>query len=400
MNRVLRHTLKRWLAIGIGLALAGGLFAVFMAWTGVVNISASAGHPAWVEAFLELGMRRSVEQHSSDLVPPDDLLDMDRISLGAAHFAGGCAECHGEPGAERNPIYDYMLPVPPDLASAALDWNAKQLFFIVRHGLQFTGMPEWSGGERADEVWSMVAFLLALQELPTLGVDGYRALASGNRDAPASVSEEDIGDEGIAQLARAACDRCHDTAESAPPSALVPRLAGQPADFIMRSLREYKLGTRRSGFMQPVAAMLAEPQIEALAVYYSTMPRVAAQQLSATQQISDAGLLDTQQPSSQQLSASQLSASQLQEAAAIANGTHPDLRLPACLSCHDRDARADYPMLVGQQAPYIAQQLQLFRNGGRNTSAWGEVMTVIAARLEPEHVDLLAQWFAQQADTE
>ncbi|MDY6984679.1 MAG: cytochrome C, partial [Pseudomonadota bacterium] len=119
MNRVLRHTLKRWLTIAAGLALAGGLFAVFMAWTGIVNISASAGHPAWVEAFLELGMRRSVEQHSSDLVPPDDLRNPDRIALGAAHFAGGCAECHGEPGAERNPIYDYMLPVPPDLASAA-----------------------------------------------------------------------------------------------------------------------------------------------------------------------------------------------------------------------------------------------------------------------------------------
>lgn len=381
-NRVLRHSLKRWLAIAVGLAIAGGLFALFMAWTGVVNIAASAGHPAWVEAFLELGMRRSVEQHSSDLIPPDDLRSTDRISLGAAHFAGGCAECHGEPGAQRNPIYDYMLPVPPDLASAALDWNAKQLFFIVRHGLQFTGMPEWSGGERADEVWSMVAFL---QELPMLDADAYRALASGNRDPREEVSEEDIGDDGIAQLARTACDRCHDTSESAPSSALVPRLAGQSIGFLTRSLREYKLGIRRSGFMQPVAAMLDDQQIEALAVYYSAMRRVPARQVLS---------------GSRQAPPQQIPATQLQEAAAIANGTHPGLRLPACLSCHDSNARSDYPMLVGQQAPYIAQQLQLFRNGGRNTSAWGEVMTVIAARLDPEHINELAQWFAQQADTE
>jgi cytochrome c553 len=380
MNRVLRHALARWLGIAATLALLGGVFALLVAWSGIVNIGASAGHPAWVEAFLELGMRRSVAQHSSDLVPPTDLQTNARIKLGAAHFAGGCAQCHGEPGAERNPIYDYMLPVPPDLASAAHDWNARELFFIVRHGLQFTGMPEWSGGGRADEVWSMVGFL---QELPTLDIGHYRRLASGNREADTESFEAgisdigDIGDYGIAQLARTACDRCHDTAQAAPPSALVPRLAGQPAAFLIRSLREYKLGIRRSGFMQPVAAMLGDTQIEALAMYYSTMPRTPTE--------------DT---------AFQLSAAQQQEAAAIANGLHPDLRLPACLSCHDRNARADYPALVGQNALYLAQQLELFRRGGRNTSAWGSVMSVIAARLDEEHVDLLAQWFAQQAATE
>ncbi|HEY0962674.1 MAG TPA: c-type cytochrome [Pseudomonadales bacterium] len=372
--------MARWLGIGALLALAGGLAALLGAWSGLVNISASAGHPAWIEAFLELGMRRSVERHSSDLVPPADLDSAARIQLGAAHFAGGCAECHGEPGADRNPIYDYMLPFPPDLATAAHEWDTRELHFIVRHGLQFTGMPEWSGGERADEVWSMVAFL---QELPALDAGSYRVLAAGNRDTRIEPTAAGIGDDGTAQLARTACDRCHDTAQAAPPSALVPRLAGQPAAFLARSLREYKLGIRRSGFMQPVAAMLEDPQIEALAAYYSAMPLTPPND-AATQS-------GTQPPAAPQ-----------RQAAAIATGTHADLRLPACLSCHDRDARADYPVLAGQQAPYIAQQLRLFRSGGRSTSAWGEVMSVIAERLDEEHIEPLAQWFAQQpgADAE
>jgi cytochrome c553 len=374
MNRVLRHTVTRWFGIAAVLALLGGVSALLVAWSGLVNIAASAGHPAWIEAFLELGMRRSIEQHSSKLVPPHDLQADARTRLGAAHFAGGCAECHGEPGAPRNPIYDYMLPVPPALTTAALDWNEKELFFIVRHGLQFTGMPEWSGGERPDEVWSMVAFL---QALPSLDDTAYRELASGNgetgySDSGMASSVTDIGANGIAQLARTACDRCHDTAQAAPPSELVPRLAGQPAAFLVRSLREYKLGIRRSGFMQPVAAMLGETQIQALAVYYSTLRAPS----------------DETRPL--------LSASEQQEAAAIANGLHPELRLPACLSCHDDDARADYPRLAGQNAAYIAQQLELFRNGGRHASAWGSVMSVIAARLDAEHIPLLAQWFAQQ----
>ncbi len=366
MKRALRE-IAPWLGTATILAGLGVALALCVAWLGIVNIAASAGHPAWVESFLELTMTRSVQRHSRDLVPPADLRSLDRIRLGAAHFAGGCAECHGAPDTVRNPVYDHMLPVPPDLAVRAPHWDARELFFIVRNGLQFTGMPEWSGGSRADEVWSVVAFL---QELPTLDEPGYRALAAGNGMPPAPHSVTTLREEGVAALARAACDRCHDTAESAPPSNLVPRLAGQPAAYLERSLREYRSGERRSGFMQPVAAVLSGNQIEQLAVHYSRMPLAPAP-------ASESGPQD--------------------EAALIARGMHPGLRLPACLSCHGADARADYPVLAGQQAEYMAQQLRLWQSGGRRESAWGEVMGTIAGRLDAAQIDLLAQWFAQQS---
>jgi cytochrome c553 len=181
--------------------------------------------------------------------------------------------------------------------------------------------------------------------------------------------------DGVTSLARAACDRCHDTPQSAPPSKLVPRLAGQPAAYLRRALQEYRRGERRSGFMQPVAAMLDESQIEQLALHYSEMP-VAPY---AGTEMSLAPALQT-------------------EAQLLATGNHPEVRLPACLSCHGAGARGDYPRLSGQQAEYIAQQLQLWRNGGRQQSAWGQVMAVIATRLDPAQIDMLAQWFSQQAD--
>lgn len=359
----------RWFGIGVILVMCGLGAALLVAYSGLITIAASAGHPAWMEWFLEIGMRRSVQQHSRDIVVPDDLQSMDHIRLGAAHFAGGCAECHGAPGSPRNPVYDYMLPVPPDL-SVATDWSAAELFYIVRHGLQFTGMPQWSGGERADEVWSMVAFL---QQLPNMSTDDYRALAAGNIAARPSHSVEELRDEGVVSLAREACDRCHDTAQAAPASKLVPRLAGQPAAYLARSLQEYARGERRSGFMQPVAAMLSTQQIEQLALHYSRMIPAPAPQPESL-----------------------LSQAQQTEAELLSSGLHPDLRLPACLSCHRRGARMDYPQLQGQQADYIAQQLQLFRNGGRQHSAWGEVMSVIAVHLEPAQIDMLAQWLSQQ----
>jgi cytochrome c553 len=366
----MRVKLTRWLGIAGVLAAAGLALALLVAYSGVVNIAASAGHPVLIERFLELGMTRSIQHHSRNIAVPNDLDSIDRIRLGAAHFAGGCAECHGAPGSPGNPVYQYMLPPPPDLTRESERWNTAELFFIVRNGLQFTGMPEWSGGDQVEEVWSMVAFL---QKLPTLETAEYLALAAGNLGAPSEPGVDTLRQDGITALARAACDRCHDTAQAPPPSQLVPRLAGQPAAYLARSLREYQRGERRSGFMQPVAATLSEGQIEQLALHYSQMPAAPP---------ADAAL--------------SLAPAQQTAATLLASGNDPMQRLPACLSCHGNGARADYPQLQGQQAAYLAQQLRRFRDGERQHSAWGQVMTVIATHLQPAKIDLLAQWFSQQ----
>lgn len=358
---------------GILLAMAP-LFALLIAWLGIYNIAASAGHPDWLHWFLNLGKTGSIEFHSRGITPPMDLQNIDRVRLGAAHFAGGCAECHGEPGRPTNPIYQRMLPVPPDLSTRVPLWDTHELYWIVRHGLQFTGMPAWSGGDRADELWSMVAFLL---ELPALDADAYQALAGGNIDLSGNVPASELVNEGVPTLARSACDRCHDTDTAGPPSALVPNLAGQSAAYIERSLREYRRGERRSGFMQPVAAALDDQQIAALAQYYSALPPAAPENTSLSG--------DLPSPASQA------------EAALIATGQDPDRRIPACLSCHRADSREDYPRLAGQQPAYLAQQLRLFQAGQRRQSAWGDVMSAVARRLSAEQIDALAYWFSTQA---
>jgi cytochrome c553 len=363
-------------AIGIMLAIMP-LLALLVAWLGVFNIAASAGHPALLHWFLDLGKTRSIEWHSRAITPPPDLLDINRVRLGAAHFEGGCAECHGAPGRAINPVYEHMLPMPPDLAMRVPIWETRELHWIVRHGLQLTGMPAWSGDEHEDELWSMVAFLLAL---PELDADAYQALAGGNLNlsgtAPASARVEELVEEGISTLARTACDRCHDTADAGPPSALVPRLAGQSAAYIERSLQEYRRGERRSGFMQPVAAALDDRQIAALAQYYSTL---------APAPPASSSLSDASPPQASQA-----------EAALIATGENQNKRIPACLSCHGADSREDFPRLAGQHAPYLAQQLRLFQAGHRRQSAWGEVMAAVATRLSEEQIEALAHWFSRQ----
>ena len=350
--------------------------ALLVAWSGVINVAASAGHPEWLNLFLHLALRRSVALYSRWVATPEDLDDAGRIRLGAAHFQGGCAPCHGAPDQAINPVFDHMLPAPPDLAGTVPEWKTEELYRIVRHGLQFAGMPAWSGGERPDEVWSVVAFLRAL---PTMSVAQYQHLASGN-SAPVDASSAELVDEGARVLARIACDRCHETATAGPIGSRVPRLAGQQVEYLARALREYRDGSRRSGIMQPVAARLDEEQIRGLAAHYASLQ--APSSLGPLRARPGRGNDATDDS---------------RQASVLVLAGDRERRIPPCIACHGETARADYPWLAGQSRDYLEQQLRLWQRDGRRLSPWGHVMGAVAVNLDDRQISLLAEWIAAPA---
>ena len=67
--------------------------------------------------------------------------------------------------APDHPTAREMLPPPPDLSKAAPQWKERELFWIVKNGLKYTGMPAWPSRQRDDEVWAVVAFLRRLPDL-------------------------------------------------------------------------------------------------------------------------------------------------------------------------------------------------------------------------------------------
>ena len=176
MSKRARGRLARfagWLVSGV----AGLAVAVFLlAWSGIYNVAASTGHWAVVDWFLAFGMRNSVELRANAITAPA-LENPDLVRLGAAHFHGGCAFCHGAPGIPVSPIARQMLPSPPHLATSMRPWTDEELFWIVQHGIKYTGMPGWVALERTDEVWAIVAFL---KRLPQLDAESYRGLALGS----------------------------------------------------------------------------------------------------------------------------------------------------------------------------------------------------------------------------
>jgi cytochrome c553 len=354
-----------WAAVtGAALALGAFLFAA----SGIYNVAAGRGHFHVTALFLEFAMRRSVATHSLFITEPD-LGDPDLIRLGAGHFHGGCAPCHGAPGEPRNPIALGMLPPPPDLAESVAPWSTPELFWIVKNGLKYTGMPAWPAQQRDDEVWAVIAFL---RQLPTMGEAAYRTLALGNAE-PLQRSARELVRLGSRGDAISTCARCHDDESAPTTSRFTPILAGQPARFITEALRSYASGSRPSGIMQPIAARLDPEAVAAVADYYADLARAPAR------------------PPSPELTEA------IARGRTIATAGAPRLGIPPCLACHAGAAAATFPRLAGQHAPYLARQLHLFRDGVRRGTPQADIMAVIARRLSDEQIADVAAYFAHLA---
>jgi cytochrome c553 len=352
-------------AVAAFLGLAGLLVMV----SGVVPIKASSGHWRITASLLDFAKRRSVSTHTLGATVPE-LNDPALVLRGAGHYEGGCRPCHGSPELHQPRIARAMTPRPPYLGPNIARWDADELFYIVKHGIKFTGMPAWPAQQRDDEVHAVVAFLL---ELPKLDVLGYRRLVYGeDQPASSSVPLAELADSAKVPGAVArSCERCHGHDGQGRGLGAFPKLAGQQASYIVGALRAYTQDKRHSGIMQPVAAGLTDAEVEELAHYY-------------------AGLAPSRPETG-------LDKALVRRGAAVADGGVPGLGVPACKECHGptRHARNPaYPSLAGQYARYLELQLQLFKRQQRGGAAYAHIMQHVASRLNEQQMRDVSAYYA------
>ena len=65
------------------------------------------------------------------------------------------------------------------------------------------------------------------------------------------------------------CAACHG-ADGNSPTPDFPRLAGQHYDYLVKTLRDYKTGKRKTAIMAPQVANLSQRDFEDLAAFYSS----------------------------------------------------------------------------------------------------------------------------------
>jgi cytochrome c553 len=363
---------RRWFKIAALLAglAVGGLLVVV---SGIMPLKASSGHWPITAWFLHFAMRRSVTTHTLGVQAP--ALDAPRLVLqGAGHYETGCRPCHGSPNLPPPRIVQHMTPHPPSLPPRISAWEPAELFYIVKHGVKFTGMPAWPAQQRDDEVWSMVAFL---RTLPELQAEEYQRLVHGEPNINGDDAQRRglLGLEQAPRAVTASCGRCHGVDGRGRGAGAFPRLAGQRPTYLYAALQAYARGERQSGIMAPIAAGLSLYEMREVALYYGSL----------------------QEPSSPPLSMPQASMSAIERGKAIASRGIPRQRVPACVACHGPGPTRRnpiYPILAGQFADYLVLQLELFNKGYRGGSAYAHLMRPVATRLTHEQMRDVALYYA------
>lgn len=170
------------------------------------------------------------------------------------------------------------------------------------------------------------------------------------------------------------CAACH-SADGNSVAPANPKLAGQPAEYIIKQLHNFKLGmldpnkdgVRKNPVMGAMTATLSDQDMLNLGAYFSSKAIK-----SGTAKIP------------------------YDEGQKVYRGGNAVTGLPACAACHGPTGAgipAQYPRLGGQHADYILLQLKAFRSGERANDA-GKVMRTIANKMSDQEMQAVANYVA------
>jgi cytochrome c553 len=168
------------------------------------------------------------------------------------------------------------------------------------------------------------------------------------------------------------CSHCHGLYGEGLAVSGFPRLAGQPAAYLAKQLRDFAAGSRKHAVMQYFAQSLGEQDIADISAYYAALKAPAAEG-TASGPSTAAG-------------------------SALASSGDAKAGVPACNSCHGPGGRGmppAVPYLAGQHASYIASQLEAWQDGRRHNDA-GAQMAALARKLSTGDIDAVAGYYAHR----
>ena len=129
------------------------------------SVDATSAPPRWEAALARRSFAASVARQAPRVQNPV-AVSSETLRAGMKTYRDACAGCHGDAGKPsdwgttdfypRVPQFDSEPPQKPD-------W---QLFWIVKHGVRYSGMGG-VGDEMADvKIWNVVTFLSHIKSLP------------------------------------------------------------------------------------------------------------------------------------------------------------------------------------------------------------------------------------------
>jgi cytochrome c553 len=168
-------------------------------------------------------------------------------------------------------------------------------------------------------------------------------------------------------IATTVCSACHgEDGNSLVP--MFPKIAGLQEEYIVKQLRDFKSGRRKSDIMAPVVAALKSEDFLPLGSYFSSQKMKAGE--ADDKKLADLGKL-------------------------VFFDGNEDSGLPACVGCHQAQGAGHliYPRIGGQHGTYVSQQLKNFSAGDRSNDV-SRFMRVVAKRMTDEEINAVSAYVA------
>jgi mono/diheme cytochrome c family protein len=186
-------------------AAAGFLLLGFMP----TNADATPGHMEMRVAMTALDA--SMDHHAARVntpIPPTD----DNLIDGMKIYTMNCSGCHGTLDKKPSPLENSFYPPPPQVINDPLDDPEWHLYYAIRTGVRYTGMPAWNKALSDDQIWKVTLFLSHLEKLPpavqdywkkaygapaeaepaeTKGMEGMKGMEKPEKESPRKNNDKD-----------------------------------------------------------------------------------------------------------------------------------------------------------------------------------------------------------------
>ena len=167
----------------IATLLVLGLGGLALATLGVMPTRADATPPRLERRVAAGALDASMERHASRAgspIPPTD----ENLIDGMKVYTMNCSMCHGTLDNQASPLEKSFYPPVPQLILKPLNDPEWQIYYAVRTGVRYTGMPAWNKALSDQDIWKVTAFLARIQTLPP-GAQDYWKKSFGVGPPPA-----------------------------------------------------------------------------------------------------------------------------------------------------------------------------------------------------------------------
>ena len=158
-------------AVTILVLVLGGLG---LAMLGFIPSNANVAPPRLERRIAMAAVDASMERHAPHVtnpLPPTDQNFEDGMKL----YTMNCAVCHG--GLDRKPasLGNSFYPPAPNLISDPPDDPEWHVFYTIRTGVRYTGMPAWDKTLTEPDIWKIASLLSHMEKLPPAVQDYWKA---------------------------------------------------------------------------------------------------------------------------------------------------------------------------------------------------------------------------------